>query len=288
MDSIFKWYNSKEERLNVNKSGDVVYLSSPLYDKLAFINNGMSTRLGGVSTGPCSTMNLQYNGIDNDDCVTENYKIFCKETGININKIVKNKQTHSTNVIKIDTNYEFRNALLPGYDFEGYDGIITNVPDVTLFAFSSDCSIISIVDPENKAIGLCHSGWRGTAGKIGSKVIHMLHENYGSDPSKLLVTIWPSICQECFEVEWDMVEQAIQNFDKKYHSLMYYQKSEKKYQFNLWNANKIVLLESDIKEENIFMPNLCTKCNPDTLFSHRNTGFNRGNLVCFLAIKPGN
>lgn len=284
MNETFNWY-SDNKKLNIHKSGDVVYLSSPLYDKIDWLNNGFSTRIGGVSKGVCSSMNFAYNDYDNPTDVYKNYQLFCEATGIDINKIITTKQVHSNTVVKLDETHIFRSVSEKGCDFPSVDGVITNVKGATLFAFSADCSLIQIVDPVNKAIGLCHSGWRGTVGRISQNAINMMIENYGSNPSDLLVTIGPSICDKCFEVEWDMISEARAGFKEEDYSKIYYQKNETKYQFNLWEANRIVLKEAGVREDNIFLPNLCTKCNPDTLFSHRNSGLKRGTLIAFLGIK---
>lgn len=280
-----KWYSDKNQNLNVVKNGEVVYLTSPLFDKLDWLNNGISTRLGGVSQGFLSSMNFAYNDYDDKENVYENYKIFCNATGIDINKIVTTKQVHSNKVVKLDENHTFKSVSEKGCDFPEVDGVVTNVKGATLFAFSADCSLIQIVDPINKAIGLCHSGWRGTVSKISQNAINMMQEYYNSNPNNLLVTIGPSICPECFEVEWDMISEARKGFSEKDYDKIYYQKNETKYQFNLWEANRIVLKEAGVRESNIFMPNLCTKCNPDFLFSHRNQGLKRGTLIAFLGIK---
>ena len=65
----------------------------------------------------------------------------------------------------------------------------------------------------------------------------------------------------------------------------FYQKSEEKYQLNLWEANKIIFMEAGIREEHISMPGICTCCNPEFLFSHRASHGKRGNLAAFLGIK---
>ena len=285
MDKNFKFYNENNDKLTLHNVNNVTYFTSPIYDEIPWINSGFSTRLGGVSEGVCTSMNFAYNQHDIPENVYKNYQLFCDATGINIEKIVTTKQVHSNTVVKLDENHIFRSVSEPGCDFPSVDGVITNIPDVTLFAFSADCSLIQLVDPVNKAIGLCHSGWRGTVGRISANAIQMMSDNYGSDPSDIIATIGPSICPECFEVEWDMIEEARKGFSEADYDKIYYQKNEKKYQFNLWEANRIVLMESGIKKDHIFMPNLCTKCNPDLLFSHRNMGLNRGTLIAFLGIK---
>lgn len=280
-----KWNNPQAERLNIHEKNGVVYLSSPVLDEIKWLNNGFSTRLGGVSSGVCESMNFAYNDYDDAKSVAENYEIFSNACGIDINRIVRPHQVHSSKVVKIESDFSFRDAKEPGWDFEGVDGTVTNVPGITLFGFSADCNLISIVDPVNKAIGLCHAGWRGMAGKISKATIDLMTESYGTKPEDVIASIAPSICPDCFEVEFDMIEQARAGFSEEQYDLIYYKKNDVKYQFNLWEANRLVLLEAGVREENISLPNLCTKCNPKLLFSHRNSGLKRGTLISYLSIK---
>ncbi|WP_347043295.1 laccase domain-containing protein, partial [Blautia obeum] len=65
----------------------------------------------------------------------------------------------------------------------------------------------------------------------------------------------------------------------------FYIKENGKYQLNLWEANRLIMLEAGIKEEHISMPGICTCCNPEFLFSHRASHGKRGNLGAFLGIR---
>ena len=280
-----KWYNPEAKKFNVHEKNGVVYLSSPILDEIEWLNNGFSTRIGGVSKGVCESMNFAYNDYDDPKDVARNYEIFTEAASIDVNRIVRPHQIHSSKVIKIESDFSFRDAKVPGWDFEGVDGTVTNVPGVTLFGFSADCNLISIVDPVNKAIGLCHAGWRGMASKISKETIDLMAASYGTKAEDVIASIAPSICPDCFEVEFDMIEQARAGFDESQYDAIYYKKNDIKYQFNLWEANRLVLLEMGVKEENIFLPNLCTKCNPKLLFSHRNSGLKRGTLISYLSIK---
>ena len=62
-------------------------------------------------------------------------------------------------------------------------------------------------------------------------------------------------------------------------------KQNKKYEFNLWEANKQILLEAGLLEQNISTSNLCTMCNHDIFYSHRVEGEDRGGLAAFLMLK---
>ena len=73
-----------------------------------------------------------------------------------------------------------------------------------------------LVDPVKKAIGLSHSGWRGTVGKIGKVTIELMQKTYGSDPEDIIAAIGPSICRDCYEVSGDVIQQFRENFDEAY------------------------------------------------------------------------
>ena len=62
-------------------------------------------------------------------------------------------------------------------------------------------------------------------------------------------------------------------------------KGNGKYQLDLWKANEIVLLEAGIQKEKLQITDICTRCNPEYLFSHRIMGNERGNLAAFLGIR---
>ena len=82
--------------------------------------------------------------------------------------------------------------------------LITNEPGVILSTFYADCVPLYFVDPVNKAIGLSHSGWRGTVGRIGQKTLEAMKEAYGTNPEDIYAAVGPSICQECYEISEDV------------------------------------------------------------------------------------
>ena len=163
--------------------------------------------------------------------------------------------------------------------------MITDVPGLILATFYADCVPLYFVDPKRRVVGLSHSGWRGTVQKIGNVTIRKMTEEYGCDPGDILAAVGPSICQECYEVSEDVIERVKNAFDRKYWDGLFYGKADGKYQLNLWEANRIVFLESGIQPEHISLPNLCTCCNPELLFSHRASHGKRGNLGAFLGLK---
>ena len=264
--------------LDEKEKNGVPFLSYPMLENTGIVNHGFSTRLGGVSTGPCSTMNISTNRGDDPDAVAENKRLIAKAIGVDAGKMVFTNQTHTTNV-SVVSQEDFGNVL------DETDGLITNTPGLCLVTFYADCVPLYFVDPVERAIGLSHSGWRGTVSKMANVTVKKMCDTFGSKPENIIAAIGPSICQDCYEVSDDVIEQFQKAYQEKDWNHLFYKKENGKYQLNLWKANEINFLESGISPDHIAVTNVCTCCNPDVLFSHRITGFSRGNLSAFLALK---
>lgn len=271
-------YKNEKHIFDVKEKNDVPFLSYPLLENTGIVNHGFSTRLGGVSVGNCATMNVSTNRGDDPAAVAENRRRIAQAIGVDRDKMVFTNQTHTTNVAVVSEK-DF------GKELPETDGMITDTPGLCLVTFYADCVPLYFVDPVHRAIGLSHSGWRGTVNKMANVTVRKMQETFGSDPSQMIAAIGPSICQDCYEVSDDVIRQFKNAYDETYWESLFYQKENGKYQLNLWRANEINLLESGIQKENIAVTNVCTCCNPEVLFSHRITGFARGNLSAFLAIK---
>lgn len=277
-------YKNQKHIFNEKQVGEILYLSYPLLEQTGIVTHGFSTRVGGVSEGVCSTMNLSFSRGDKEDAVRENFRRMAKALGVEEDSFVFSHQTHTTNVQKVTLEDKGKGLVRP-LDYQDVDGLITDIPGLCLSTFYADCVPLFFVDPIHKAIGLSHSGWRGTVGKIGNVTIQRMKEEYGSNPSDMVAAIGPSICQECYEVSEDVIIEFQKSFAKKHWNDLYYKKENGKYQLNLWKANEIILEEAGVLWENIAVTNLCTCCNHEWLFSHRASQGKRGNLAAFLALK---
>lgn len=271
-------YKNQEHIFDVRERKGVPYLAYPLLEQTGIVNHGFSTRLGGVSTGCWATMNISTSRGDDPKAVAENQRRIAAAIGVNEKKMVFTRQTHTTNVAVV-TEKDY-GAALPETD-----GMITNVPGLCLVTFYADCVPLYFIDPVRKAIGLSHSGWRGTVHKMAKVTVQKMQETFGTNPADVIAAIGPSICQDCYEVSEDVILQFRQNYRKEYWESLYYQKENGKYQLNLWRANEINFLEAGIRKDHMAITNVCTCCNPEVLFSHRVAGTDRGNLSAFLALK---
>ena len=279
-----QWKQEETPHMEVKEKEGVTFLTYPAFEKLPGFVHGFSTRLGGVSEGIYSSMNLSFTRGDEEEAVRENYRRISSALGFELEDIVTSDQTHTANV-RVITEKDRGNGITRPRPYRDVDGMITNVPGLVLATFYADCVPLYFIDPVHKAVGLSHSGWRGTAAGIGQETVKRMQENYGSRPEDIYGAIGPSICQECYEVSEDVILEFQKSFSEEIWSSLFYKKENGKYQLNLWEANRQIFLRSGILPEHISMPGICTYCNPEFLFSHRASKGKRGNLAAFLGIK---
>ena len=275
--------NKKNRTTTSIKFGNgIPYISFNALEQTGMVVNAFSTRQGGVSVGCLESMNLGFNRGDLDENVLKNHKIFAKAVGFPYENIVTTNQTHTTNV-RVVTKEDCGKGITKDRDYSDVDGLITNVPGIVLTTYYADCVPLYILDPVNKAIGLSHSGWKGTVKRIGDNTLKLMNENYGTNPKDVICCIGPSICQDCYEISEDVANEFINEFGK--NNKILYNKGNGQYQLNLWESVKQVFLDAGVEYDNIYTTDICTCCNKDELFSHRGHHGKRGNLAAFLMLK---
>lgn len=275
----------KNDKHIFDEAGDAVpFLEYPMLRKTGLVYHGFSTRLGGVSEGCYASMNLSFDRGDDPEAVRENFRRIGNAIGVNVEDMVMSKQTHTTNV-RVVTEEDRGKGVVKERDYTDVDGLVTDVRGICLVTSYADCVPLYFVDPVRNAIGLSHSGWRGTVGKIGKKTVELMTERFGSDPSDILACVGPSVCVDCYEVSEDVVEKVREAFAPALWNRLFYKKDNGKYQLDLWKTNEAIFLEAGILPEHIAVTNVCTHCNSRILYSHRTQGDKRGNLCAFLALK---
>ncbi|MEA4972048.1 MAG: peptidoglycan editing factor PgeF [Candidatus Metalachnospira sp.] len=270
--------------MNLKKAGSLEYYTFDSFEKIDFIGHGFTTRRGGVSEGFLSSLNLGFSRGDKRENVDTNFDIICDALGVKKEQCVTLRQVHSTRIIMADESIKgmgFRN------DTERIeaDAFVTNKKGIVLVTFHADCVPLFFVDTEKKAIGMAHAGWRGTADGMAAEMIIKMINEFGSNPKNIKVGIGPSIGLCCFQVDKPVTDI----FNEKYSFASKYiindEEAECKYKIDLWGINKEVLMSKGVKEENIEIGGICTKCNPEIFYSHRVMGEKRGTMGAFLFLK---
>lgn len=263
-----------------------------IFENMEFVRDGFSTRIGGVSSGQYSSMNFSVKMGDSEEHVQENFRRFLGAHGFT--NPVMTDQTHTTNVMRVTMADRGKNVFVPR-DYSDIDGFITDEPGVTLVTTFADCVPLYFVDEEHRAIGMAHSGWKGTFGRIGRNMVAEMQRAFGTRPEALTAAIGPSICADCYEVSEELALQFCEEFSCEVQScqgaipaqdmehIVYCR--DGRFYLNLWAANYQILREAGIQESRIAIPDVCTCCNAGTMFSHRASKGKRGNLCGFLMIK---
>lgn len=276
-------YEKITETTWLDRTGEAPFLFFPALREQN-IRHGFSSRIGGVSSGCYATMNLGFHRGDSDENVIENYRRICTSIGIVPEDLVFTDQVHKT---KVRTAHSCDKGK--GYnkirDYSEIDGHITREENLPLLAFSADCVPLFFADPSVRAVGLSHSGWKGTAHKIGPVTVRRMEEEFGCCPGNIIAVVGPSIGPECYEVGSEVYEEFERSFSSDLIEHIFTPgNSDGKSFLNLWEANRLTLLEAGLKEENIIISGVCTACHPELLFSHRKYGRMRGSMAAFITL----
>ena len=267
-------------------SGLLPMVESPLFQRETGIQHGFSTRKGGVSKEHLASLNLSFSVEDAKENVLENFRRIGERFGKTPEDFVLSKQSHETKVLKVGMKDRGK-GITKDRDYEGIDALITDEEGLILSCFSADCVPILFYDPIHKAVGACHSGWRGTKGKILQNVVEEMRKHFSSNPAEILIAIGPSICKEQYVVSEDLALSFLEDYpDVGENSSSPIQRiSKDKFQLDLWDLNRRIALDSGIKEEHISISGYCTMENPELFFSHRYSQGRRGLQGAFICLQ---
>ena len=267
-------------------TGILPMVESPLFQRETGLQHGFSTRKGGVSKEHLASLNLSFSVEDAKENVLENFRRIGERFGKTPEDFVLSKQSHETKVLKVGTKDRGK-GITKDREYEGIDALITDEKGIILSCFSADCVPILFYDPIHKAVGACHSGWRGTKGKILQNVVEEMRKHFSSNPAEILVAIGPSICKEQYVVSEDLALSFLEDYpDLGEDTASPIQRiSKDKFQLDLWDLNRRIALDCGIKEEHISISGYCTMENPELFFSHRYSQGKRGLQGAFICLQ---
>lgn len=181
------------------------------------------------------------------------------------------RQVHGNHIEIIDGSSE--TSTIPETD-----ALITNQPNICICVQTADCVPILIYDPVQKVAGAVHSGWRGTVNKLVSKTIHKMEISFDSLPEDLLIGIGPSIHLHAYEVGKEVINPVREKF-ANYKQLLKPSPKEGKAYFDLWEANRTLLLNTGVQPENIEIMGFCSYSHEPLFYSARRDGARTGRMV---------
>ncbi len=269
--------NRVKRGFKLNSSQGVVYLSVPSIDETSFYINGFTTRIGGVSDGSFSSLNLSLSREANRENVKENYRRLSNAIGLELSTFTACHYEHGNGVELLNKTH-LGAGVLRENPLPFCDGVITKQQGITAVTMHADCTPIFFADKKGRACGVCHAGWKGTYKRIAQQMIKKLE----IPVRDVLVGIGPAICRSCFEVKEDVGGL----FAKEWGEEARLFSKDKSAQFvDLIKVTMMQLEEMGIPPENVTLSDLCTYENPELFYSHRRDKGNTGAMVSLIALK---
>lgn len=241
---------------------------------------GITTRFGGESDAPFSSLNLGFHVPDNPKRVLNNRLKVAELLAFPIHNWVMGEQTHETkiHVVTKDDSCLGAGAFSNKDALKGIDGLITKQKKVLLTAMFADCVPLYYWDPTTNWIGIAHAGWRGTVNQMAKHMVDKL-KSVGADVASLQVVIGPAISSSNYQVD-DKVYQAIPG---SWQDKVTKKSGEKHYLLDLPMLHKLILIDAGINPEHIFLTNYCTY-QDNLFFSHRKEDGKTGRMLGYIGL----
>lgn len=268
---------------SIASKGDLSFYVFPHLEATNLVVHGFTTRVGGVSTGSYDSLNTAFHVGDDDGNVLINRDLVCRALGINFRHLVAGRQVHGDEIRVVEECDKGRGALSEEEALPYTDALVTGLRDVPLSSYYADCVPIFLLDPVRKVAALAHAGWKGTVLRIGQKVVARMAAVYGTDPTDCLAGVGPSIGPCCYEVD----EPVICRFRESHPDCQELAAavSPGRWKLNLWEANRLNLLEAGLKPANIIAAGICTSCRNDMFFSYRAQAGKAGRMASLIMLK---
>ncbi len=174
--------------------------------------------------------------------------------------LVHMKQIHSNKVVRVPTEYDFTAPI-------ECDAVITNEAHVPLMVMTADCTPILLYEKNTHAVAAIHAGRAGAFQNIINNSITMMAEHFKSQSENIIAVLGPSICQDCYEVNEKIYEEA--------QALGYSNAVLHKDDSFFLHVNQILLQqlqECGVTKSHIEVIPHCTSCEHHTFFSYRADG----------------
>ena len=219
-------------------------LVSPLYF------HGVFSRFGGVSPTPWDSHNVSF-GLGDDPRNVQANRTRIKKA-LSSSRLVSARQVHKSQIFVVKEKPE------KDLEVEGYDGLVTDIPDLGLMIQQADCQAVMLIDPQKKAVGIAHAGWRGSVADIITRMIATMRDSFATEEADLIAAISPSLGPCCAEFVNYRTELPV--------SLHGYQVRPN--YFDFWAISRDQLCAAGVRPENIHTAAICTCCTQD-YFSYR-------------------
>ncbi len=225
---------------------------------------GVSTRHGGLSKAPYTSLNVGIHTDDDPAVIEQNLSLFCADLGVSPADLARSYQVHGDKIWVTGR---------AGYQ-SGFDAMISVQPGVYAGVGIADCTPILLADPVTRVCAAIHAGWKGTVAQIVHKTAKRMIENRGSNPADILAYIGPCISLAHFEVGDEVAAQFDEAFKKRKGA---------RWHVDLKAANAAQLQALGIQQ--IEIDPACTVENNADFFSHRTEKGLTGRMLALIGFQ---
>lgn len=247
-------------------------------EKLGF-KHAFTCRFRGSSDLSAGGLNMALHVGDEPQKVLQNRKAVAEALAVDERRITTCEQVHGSNIVVVTPEKIGSGAFNFSDTIAGTDALITREKAVPLMLFFADCVPVVFADPVTGAVGAAHAGWRGSVAGIAAKTVRKMVEEFGVVPENLFAAIGPSIGPCCYEVDGTVYEQA------REFNACFTPASPGHWQLDLWEMNRLQLLQEGLKLENIMCAGICTADNRELFFSYRAEAGKTGRLAAVICSK---
>lgn len=244
--------------MHYNNHDNLPYFRFHSFPNDGLLQHAVFTRRGGVSPAPFASLNLSVSVPDDKDNVYANRRRAYGIVGRDTDTVVHAHLVHGNAVEQVTQAHN-------GSWVPHVDGIVTDEPGCVLTMNFADCAPIMLYDPQNRAIGLGHAGWKGAIVDLPGAMVRVMQQAFGSEPQSLLAAVGPCIGPCCYEVGEDVVRAARDVFEQP--ATLFHDNGGPRSHFDLPAANRHNLQRAGVRQ--IEMSGLCTSCRNDLFYSHR-------------------
>lgn len=238
------------------------YAYSQKWRRFPFLRHGVTLR-----TGDTGESNLSFSVTRDWDEVRHNRDRACRALHFTPQQLIVPSQTHGANVAVVSAEDAGRGALSPDTAISDCDALVTNTPALLLGITVADCLPVFFLDPVRKVVGIAHSGWRGTAGRIGVHTLAAMSEHFGTLPADCLIAIGPGIGPDGYEVD-QRVYDGFQPDDAQAPGV-FTPTRPGHWQLDLYAAVVHQLQQAGVPPSNFDLCQYRTHRDTDLFFSHR-------------------
>ena len=222
--------------------------------KIKQIKHCFFSRKKGFSKGIYQSLNCGRGSKDKKNNIIKNLSYIAKKMGVERNKLILMRQTHSNRVVEVKKNNYKKNIIA--------DAMITRMKDFALGVVTADCVPIIIYDVKNEIIGCVHAGWKGAFSGIIKNTINKIKKINSNN--KIYASIGPCIGKKSYEVDISFYKMFLTK--SRNNKIYFSNKNKSKKLFNLRKFVTDTLVKFNVKVDQVDHDTFAEKVN---FFSYR-------------------